>query len=76
MDPSTGAVASVVCGDKSYPADAVISAVGINGVKGIVRSAPSLSRLPFFSRMMNLRSVDALAVRLYLDRRVRIPYKR
>ncbi|CAM9420924.1 unnamed protein product [Scytosiphon promiscuus] len=73
--PDTGGVVSVSCGDESFPCDAVVSAVGINGVKGIVRAAGGLSRLPFFSKMMNLRSVDALAVRLYLDRRVRIPYQ-
>lgn len=53
--PETGSVTSVSCGDETFPADAVVSAVGINGVKGIVRAAPGLSRLPFFSRMMNLR---------------------
>ncbi|CAM9213153.1 unnamed protein product [Ectocarpus sp. 8 AP-2014] len=73
--PDTGRVVSVRCGGESFPCDAVVSAVGINGVKGIVRAAPGLSKLPFFSKMMNLRSVDALAVRLYLDRRVRIPYQ-
>eukprot|EP00903_Cladosiphon_okamuranus_P014042 g13058.t2 len=73
--PDTGRVISVSCGDESFPCDAVVSAVGINGVKGIIRAAPTLSKFPFFSKMMNLRSVDALAVRLYLDRRVRIPYK-
>eukprot|EP00752_Nemacystus_decipiens_P008853 g7900.t1 len=73
--PDTGRVVSVSCGDESFPCDALVSAVGINGVKGIVRAAPALSKFPFFSKMMNLRSVDALAVRLYLDRRVRIPYK-
>lgn len=57
--PETGGVTSVSCGDETFPADAVVSAVGINGVKGIVRAAPGLSRLPFFSRMMNLRSVHA-----------------
>lgn len=77
VDPDTGAVTSVQCGEgESFDADAVVCAVGINGVKGIVRAAPALSKHPFFSKMMNLRSVDALAVRLYLDRRVRIPYQR
>lgn len=74
--PDTGIVTSVQCGEgESFGADAVVCAVGINGVKSIVRAAPALSKHPFFSKMMNLRSVDALAVRLYLDRRVRIPYK-
>lgn len=53
--PDTGSVTSVSCGDETFQADAVVSAVGINGVKGIVRAAPGLSRLPFFSKMMNLR---------------------
>lgn len=75
--PDTGAVTSVQCGEgETYDADAVVCAVGINGAKGIVRAAPALSKYPFFANMMNLRSVDALAVRLYLDRRVRIPYQR
>lgn len=53
--PNTGGVVSVSCGDETFPCDAVVSAVGINGVKGIVRAASGLSRLPFFSKMMNLR---------------------
>lgn len=56
--PDTGSVVSVSCGDESFPCDAVVSAVGINGVKGIVRAAPELSKLPFFSKMMNLRSAQ------------------
>ena len=77
VSPDTGAVTSVQCGEgETYDADAVVCAVGINGAKGIVRAAPALSKYPFFANMMNLRSVDALAVRLYLDRRVRIPYQR
>ena len=56
--PDTGSVVSVSCGDESFPCDAVVSAVGINGVKGIVRAAPALSKFPFFSKMMNLRWVQ------------------
>ena len=55
--PDTGSVVSVSCGEESFPCDAVVSAVGINGVKGIVRAAPALSKFPFFSKMMNLRWV-------------------
>jgi hypothetical protein len=38
-----------------FEADAVISAVGINGAKSIVRASPTLNRRKMFQDMMNLR---------------------
>ena len=46
--------------------------MGINGAKGIVRSSPALSRRKAFTDLLNLRSIDVLAVRLYLDRKVTV----
>ncbi len=75
QDPGTGRITGVKCGDEVFPADAVVSAVGINGVKSIVRSSSVLGKRKMFTDMMNLRSIDVLAVRIYLDRKVDIPYK-
>lgn len=75
QDTATGKITGVKCGDETFPADAVISAVGINGIKSIVRASSVLSKRKMFTDMMNLRSIDVLAVRLYLDRKVDIPYK-
>ena len=56
--------------------DAVIFAVGISGAQGIVRSSPTLARASRqFRHFMHLGAVDVLAVRLFFDRRFRIPRK-
>lgn len=47
------------CGEEVFEADAVISAVGINGAKSIVRASPTLNRRKMFQDMMNLRCVRA-----------------
>lgn len=38
-----------------FEADAVVSAVGINGAKAIVRASPTLNRRKMFQDLMNLR---------------------
>lgn len=56
--PDTGRITGVKCGtDEVFEADAVISAVGINGAKSIVRASPTLNRRKMFQDMMNLRYV-------------------
>ncbi|CAI5519546.1 unnamed protein product [Closterium sp. Naga37s-1] len=66
-------VTAVVCGDEVFAADAVVSAVGISGLKNIVASSPALSSRKEFLGVANLGAIDVLAVRLWLDRKVNIP---
>lgn len=76
QDKTTGKVTDVKCQNgESFQADAVIFSVGINGMKNIVRSSPVLGSHRYFTDIRNLKSIDVLAVRLYLNKRVRIPYK-
>ncbi|CAI6006727.1 unnamed protein product, partial [Closterium sp. NIES-65] len=66
-------VTAVVCGDEVFAADAVVSAVGISGLKNIVASSPALSSRKEFLGVANLGAIDVLAVRLWLDRKITIP---
>ncbi len=68
-----GRTNAVICGEERFPTDAVISAVGISGLQNIISSSQSLGDRPEFANVMNLGSIDVLATRLWLDRRVRIP---
>lgn len=69
---STNRVTGVVCGDEVFEADAVIFAVGINGMQKIVSGSRSLHRKEF-QDVMNLGAVDVLATRLWFDRKIPIP---
>lgn len=70
---ASGSISAVICGDESFPADAVISSVGITGMQRIVASSPALQKQREFRNLMNLGAVDVLAVRLWCDRLVKIP---
>jgi uncharacterized protein with NAD-binding domain and iron-sulfur cluster len=52
----------------TFPADAVVFAVGIEGMKRIVGSCPALAARPEFRSATELASVDCVSVRLWLDR--------
>jgi uncharacterized protein with NAD-binding domain and iron-sulfur cluster len=68
-----GTATAVICGEKYFTADAIISGISISGMKKIVNQSQNLSNYPEFRNLMNLRSIDVLAVRLWFDRRVNIP---
>ncbi|WP_017327521.1 FAD-dependent oxidoreductase [Synechococcus sp. PCC 7336] len=68
-----GRAKAVVCGDERFDADAVIFAVGISGMQAIVRGSESLRSRPEFLDVMNLRSIDVMATRLWFDRKVEVP---
>jgi uncharacterized protein with NAD-binding domain and iron-sulfur cluster len=63
----------VVCGSEFFPADAVISAVSVSGIKKIVSNSSSLQNYPDFLNLMNLGGIDVVATRLWFDRKVNIP---
>eukprot|EP00276_Gloeochaete_wittrockiana_P020132 CAMPEP_0184336256 /NCGR_PEP_ID=MMETSP1089-20130417/4618_1 /TAXON_ID=38269 ORGANISM="Gloeochaete wittrockiana, Strain SAG46.84" /NCGR_SAMPLE_ID=MMETSP1089 /ASSEMBLY_ACC=CAM_ASM_000445 /LENGTH=580 /DNA_ID=CAMNT_0026661229 /DNA_START=24 /DNA_END=1766 /DNA_ORIENTATION=+ len=67
-------VTEVVCEDgRRFPADAVVFATGISALQKIVTSSPALQSRSEFLDVMNLRAVDAVAVRLWFDRKVYVP---
>jgi uncharacterized protein with NAD-binding domain and iron-sulfur cluster len=69
---AAGRVDGVVCGGETFPADVVISAVGVSGVQGMLRTSATLASFPAFRAVNKLHAIDVVAVRLYLDRRVKI----
>eukprot|EP00899_Mesostigma_viride_P028711 jgi/Mesvir1/9024/Mv21309-RA.1 len=71
VDPDTGAATGVLCGDEVFPADAVVFAVGIRGMQNIVRGCEALSTRDEFVNTSNLKGVDILAVRLWLDKKIK-----
>jgi uncharacterized protein with NAD-binding domain and iron-sulfur cluster len=73
MVDSNNRATGVVCGDEVFPADAVIFAVGITGMKKIVASSPSLQSRAEFRNTSNLNGIDVLATRLWFDRKINIP---
>ncbi|MEC4986653.1 MAG: FAD-dependent oxidoreductase [Oscillatoria sp. PMC 1068.18] len=69
----TGNAKAVVCGEEIFPADAVISAVSVNGVKKIVAGSSTLKNYRQFLDLQNLGAIDVLATRLWFDRKVFVP---
>ena len=54
----------------TYEADALVFAVGTTGMQKIIQANPALGRRPEFRRIMNLRGIDVVSTRLWLDKRV------
>jgi uncharacterized protein with NAD-binding domain and iron-sulfur cluster len=66
-----GVCRDVQSGDTTkHEADALVFAVGITGMQKIVQANPALGQRPEFRRMMNLRGIDVVSTRLWLDRRI------
>ncbi|MEM9542121.1 MAG: FAD-dependent oxidoreductase [Cyanobacteria bacterium P01_E01_bin.42] len=68
-----GQAKGVVCGLEVFPANAVIFAVSVTGMKKIVLGSPKLHQYPQFRNLTNLGGIDALATRLWFDRKIEIP---
>ncbi|MGK7910482.1 MAG: FAD-dependent oxidoreductase [Synechococcus sp.] len=68
-----GEATGVVCGDQTFDADAVIFSVGISGMQAIVAGSETLCQRQEFLDVMNLKSIDVMAVRLWFDRHISIP---
>ena len=65
----TGVTAAGPGGETTtFPADAVVFAVGIEGMKRIVAACPALAARSEFRASAELSSVDCISVRLWLDR--------
>lgn len=52
---------------KVYTADAVIFALSISGMKKITANSPALGQLPEFANIMNLRSIDCIATKIWYE---------
>ncbi|GAB4822730.1 hypothetical protein N2152v2_009776 [Parachlorella kessleri] len=66
-----GVVAKNEAGEEEvYQADSVIFAVSIAGMQKLVTATPQLAVREEFRGIMNLKTVDCIAVRLWFDRRV------
>ncbi|KAK9868775.1 hypothetical protein WJX84_001572 [Apatococcus fuscideae] len=75
VNPETGRVQGVIArsrdgSETTYPADAVIFAVGITGMQKLIGASPTLAARPEFRRIMTLQGLDVMATRLWFDRRV------
>ena len=53
---------------EEYEADALVFALSISGMKKIVGASPFLASKEEFRRIMNLRSIDCIATRIWFDR--------
>ncbi|MDJ0707005.1 MAG: FAD-dependent oxidoreductase, partial [Leptolyngbyaceae cyanobacterium MO_188.B28] len=62
---NSGNATGVVCGDRTFDADAVIFSVGISGMQTIVAGSETLRQRQEFLDVMNLKSIDVMAARLW-----------
>mmetsp|Transcript_20511 Transcript_20511/g.19840 ORF Transcript_20511/g.19840 Transcript_20511/m.19840 type:complete len:539 (+) Transcript_20511:101-1717(+) len=61
-------------GEKFNDIDAVISCTGISAAQAIIRANPALSCRPDFSNIAKLKAVDVVAIRMFLNKKINIPY--
>lgn len=65
---ANGVYANTREGKKTYyAADAVIFAVGITGMKKLITNCSALGTRPEFRNIMNLKGLDVIATRIWLD---------
>ncbi|MEW5300652.1 MAG: hypothetical protein WDW36_003566 [Sanguina aurantia] len=57
-----------------YHADAVVFAIGIGGMQKLVSTCPALGNQPDFQKVMNLKALDVIATRMWLDKKVNTRY--
>ena len=68
-----GKAKAVVCGEETFPADAVIFAISVSGIKKILSESKTLNDYSEFRNLNNLGGIDVLATRLWFDRKVNVP---
>ncbi|KAI7840340.1 hypothetical protein COHA_006122 [Chlorella ohadii] len=56
--------------EERMEADAVVFAISIAGMQRLVQATPALAERQEFRDIMNLRSIDCVATRLWFDRRI------
>ncbi|KAL2937029.1 Phytoene dehydrogenase [Bienertia sinuspersici] len=73
FNEETGCITQVLGGNARLKADAVIMAVNISTLQEIIQRSSALCAREEFQKVLNLASVDALSVKLRLDRKITIP---
>lgn len=58
----------------SIDVDSVVFAVGAKALNGFARFCPELAQFPEFQAFANLRGTSVLATRIFLDRKIDVPY--
>ena len=66
-------VKGVICGEETFAADAVISAVSVAGIKKIVAGSRTLNNYAQFRNLANLGGIDILATRLWFEQKINVP---
>lgn len=56
--------------EETYPCDALILAVSISGMQKLISNVPELGSRREFSAIMNLRSIDCIATRVWFDEKI------
>ncbi|KAH6777073.1 hypothetical protein C2S52_007495 [Perilla frutescens var. hirtella] len=74
LNEKSGCISEVVCEKESFKSDALILAVGISTLQEIVQRSAALCAREEFLQIMKMNSTDLLTVKLWLDKKVNIPY--
>jgi uncharacterized protein with NAD-binding domain and iron-sulfur cluster len=56
--------------EEVHEADAIVFAISVSGMQKLVSNIPELGAREEFRRIMNLRSIDCIATRLWFDRTI------
>ncbi|PIN19185.1 Amine oxidase [Handroanthus impetiginosus] len=74
LNEETGCISEVICEKESFKTDALILAIGISTLQEIIQNSAALCGREEFLKVMKLNSTDLLTVKLWLDRKVNVPY--
>ncbi|KAL9244834.1 hypothetical protein vseg_018555 [Gypsophila vaccaria] len=69
----TGCISEVLFGNDRIKADAVVLAIGVSTLQDIVQRSSALCMKEEFLKVLNLTSIDALSVKLRLDKKINLP---
>ncbi|KAF9684519.1 hypothetical protein SADUNF_Sadunf04G0126500 [Salix dunnii] len=75
-DDKTGCISDVICDNETYKADAVILAVGTSTIQELAKKSATLSTREEFLKVLNLTASDLVSTKLWLDKKIRIPFAR
>ncbi|XP_020084663.1 uncharacterized protein LOC109707643 isoform X3 [Ananas comosus] len=73
INEESGCISGVACGQEIHKADAFILAVGVSALQSIITSSPLLQTRQEFMNVLKLDTIDVVSVKLWLDRKVKIP---
>ncbi|XP_072957003.1 uncharacterized protein [Typha angustifolia] len=73
INEDTGCISGIVCGQEIYEADTFIIAVGVSALQSIIMCSPQLQSRQEFLNVLNLGTIDVVSVKLWFDRKVKVP---